>query len=238
MGLANRYHLVSIAQNTVYYQEWDVRASICVITRKEEKRNMAKHVQPSKVLIIVASTRPGRIGRSIADWFYAQAREGRTDVHFELVDLADWSLPLLDEPIPAKAHLYKHEHTQRWGAKIAEGEGYVFVTPEYNHGYPASLKNALDYLYQEWNGKPVAFVSYGMGGGRMAVRQLRQVVDELQMRPLDEGVPIVFEHDMFDERHQLVDPERSLSKYVGHTKALVETLAHTLHEGVTNETAQ
>ncbi len=198
---------------------------------------MTTHVQQPKVLIIVASTRPGRIGRPIADWFHGQARQARSDVHFELVDLADWNLPLLDEPIPPKAHLYQHEHTQRWSAKIAEGDGYIFVTPEYNHGYPASLKNALDYLYQEWNGKPVAFVSYGMRGGRMAVGQLHQVVDELKMRPLDEGVAIVFEHNMFDERHQLVDPERSLSKYVGQARALVESLAHALQEGVTNEAA-
>lgn len=198
---------------------------------------MAKDVQPPRVLIIVASTRPGRVGRPIADWFYDQAGEGRTDVQFELVDLADWNLPFLDEPIPPKAHMYQHEHTKRWSAKIAEADGFVFVTPEYNHGYPASLKNALDYLYQEWNGKPVAFVGYGMRGGQMAVGQMHQVVDELQMRRLNEGVAIVFEHDMFDERHQLIDPKRSLAKYVGGAKVLVETLADTLQEGVANETA-
>ncbi len=199
---------------------------------------MTKDMQPPKVLIIIASTRPGRVGRFIADWFYGQARDRRTDVQFELVDLADWNLPFLDEPVPPKAHMYQHEHTKRWSSKIAEGDGYVFVTPEYNHGYPGSLKNALDYLYQEWNDKPVAFVSYGMGGGRMAVGQLHQVVDELLMRPLNEEVAIVFEHNMFDERHQLVDPKRSLAKYVGDAKVLVETLANTIQEGVINEAAK
>ncbi len=199
---------------------------------------MAKDIQTPKVLVIVASTRPGRVGRSIADWFHVQAREGRTDVQFELVDLADWNLPLLDEPVPPKAHMYQHEHTKRWSAKIAEGDGFVLVTPEYNHGYPGSLKNALDFLYREWNGKPVAFVSYGMNGGRLAARQLLQVVDELQMRPLHEAVAIVFEHNMFDERHQLVDPERSLSKYAGDAKGLIDSLANTLLEGVLHETAK
>ncbi len=207
-------------------------------TTKTERRKMAKDVQPRKILIIVASTRPGRVGRLIADWFYGQARESGTDVQFELVDLVDWNLPLLDEPIPPKAHMYQQEHTKRWGTKIAEGNGFVLVTPEYNHGYPGSLKNALDYLYQEWNGKPVAFVSYGMDGGRMAVRQLLQVVDELQMRPLKEDVAIVFKHNMFDAHHQLVDPERSFTKYVGDAKGLIETLANTLQEGVWNETAK
>ncbi len=199
---------------------------------------MAKEIQPPKVLVIVASTRPGRVGRSVADWFYGQARESGTGVQFELVDLADWNLPLFDEPIPPKAHMYRQEHTKRWAAKIAEGKGFVLVTPEYNHGYPGSLKNALDYLYQEWNGKPVAFVSYGMSGGRMAVRQLLPVVDELQMRPLKEEVAIVFKHNMFDERRQLVDPERSFTEYIGEAKGLIETLTNTLQEGVLNETAK
>ncbi len=199
---------------------------------------MAKEIQLPKVLIIIASTRPGRVGRPIADWFYGQAREGQTHVQFELVDLADWNLPLLNEPISPKAHMYQHEHTKRWSARIAEGDGYVFVTPEYNHGYPGSLKNALDYLYQEWNGKPVAFVGYGMGGGQMAVRQLHLVVDALQMRPLNEEVAILFEHNMLDERHQLVHPQRSLAKYVGNAKDLVETLANTLQEGFKNEAAK
>ncbi len=177
-----------------------------------------------KVLLIVASTRPGRVGRQIADWFYARAKEQQPNLQFELVDLVDWSLPFLDEPIPPKEGMYQHDHTKRWSSKIAEADGFVIVTPEYNHGYPASLKNALDYLYQEWVGKPVAFVSYGRGGGRLAVRQLQQVVAELHMQPLPEQLAIVFEHGMFDERHQLLDADRSLAKYIDAANALIQVL--------------
>jgi len=180
--------------------------------------------QQSKTLIIVASTRPGRVGRPIADWFFAQAASQPSGVQFELVDLADWNLPFLDEPIPPMAHTYQHDHTKRWSAKIADADGYIIVTPEYNHGYPAALKNALDYLYHEWAGKPVGFVGYGMGGGRLAVSQLQQVVEELQMRPLTEQVAITFEHDMFDEHHQLVEPDKVLAKYTGAARILVQAM--------------
>jgi NAD(P)H-dependent FMN reductase len=185
---------------------------------------MQENIHQPKVLVIVASTRPGRVGRAIADWFYAQVTRQQSGVQFELVDLVDWDLPMLDEPIPAKAHMYQHDHTKKWSAKVAEADGYIIVTPEYNHGYSASLKNALDYLYQEWAGKPVAFVGYGMGGGQLAVQQLHQVVDYLQMQPLPEQVAIVFEHDMFDEHHQLVDPDRTLAKYTNITQELARAM--------------
>ena len=198
---------------------------------------MQKSTKQFKIFIIVASTRPGRVGRAIADWFYTQAKKQQSSMQFELVDLIDWNLPLLDESIPAKAHMYQHEHTKRWGAKISEADGYVIVTPEYNHGYPASLKNALDYLYHEWSGKSVAFVSYGMGGGRLAVQQLQQVVVELQMQPLSKQVSITFHHDMFNERHQLVHPEKSLAKYINDSNTLIEALASTLRKGGAHKTA-
>ncbi len=158
-------------------------------------------------------------------------------MQFELVDLADWNLPLLDEPIPPKAGMYQHDHTKRWSSKIAEADGYVIMTPEYNHGYPASLKNALDYLYHEWTGKSVAFVSYGMGGGQLAVRQLYQAVTELQMQPLPKQVAIVFEHGMFDERHQLLDADRSLAKYVDAANTLIQALTVRLIKEMDYETA-
>lgn len=192
--------------------------------------------QSKKVLIVVGSTRPGRVGRAIADWFYARTKEQQSNVEFELVDLADWNLPLLDEPIPPKAHMYQQEHTKRWSDKIASADGYILVTPEYNHGYPASLKNALDYLYREWNGKPVAFVSYGMGGGQLAVKQLHQVVEELQLRPLGEQLAIFFEPNMFDERHQMINPNASLAKYEDAAHKLVQALSNHLKEEI-HETA-
>ncbi len=198
---------------------------------------MQTNIHQPKVLIIVASTRPGRVGRPIADWFYARAKEQQPNLQYELVDLADWNLPFLDEPIPPKAGIYQHDHTKRWSSKIAEGDGYVIVTPEYNHGYPASLKNALDFLYREWVGKPVTFVGYGMGGGQRAVGQLQQVVTELQMQPLPKQVAIVFQHGMFDEHHQLINADRSLVKYTDAANALIQALSACLIQEINYETA-
>jgi NAD(P)H-dependent FMN reductase len=141
--------------------------------------------------VIVASTRPGRVGPEIGDWFAAVAREhGGFDVR--LVDLAELDLPLLDEPDPAvNRKPYRHRHTQVWSAITAAADAFVFVTPEYNRGYGAPLKNALDYLYYEWNDKPAGFVSYGMtSGGVRAVQALQPVVVALKMLPVPETVVI------------------------------------------------
>src|ERR1051325_8788011 len=113
-----------------------------------------------KIAVIIGSTRPGRVGESVAKWVYELAKK-RTDAEFELVDIADYNLPLLDEPVPPSMGQYSHEHTKKWAAKIASFDAYVFVTPEYNHGISGALKNALDYLYREWNNKVAGFVSYG-----------------------------------------------------------------------------
>ena len=182
-----------------------------------------------KIFIITGSVRPRRIGRTIADWFYGQAAK-QSGMQFEIVDLADWNLPLLDEPIPAKHQMYQHEHTKLWSSKISEADGYVIVTPEYNHGYPASLKNALDYLFHEWGGKPIAFIGYGWGGGRMAVDQLRQVVSELQMSHLAEQVAIQFYPGMFTQYHQIVDPDQTLGIYNGDAAKLVGALESAVGE--------
>ena len=130
--------------------------------------------------IILGSTRPGRNGEQVARWVAEQAA-GRSDARFELVDIADFGLPLLDEPYPPAMGQYQHDHTRRWAAKVAELDGFVIVTPEYNHAAPAALKNALDYLYAEWNNKAVGFVSYGSAGGVRAVENLRLIAGELQM---------------------------------------------------------
>lgn len=191
---------------------------------------MRKNITQPKVEIIVGTTRPGRIGRAIADWFYGQTKQA-PGMQFELVDLADWDLPLLDEPIPAKAHIYTHDHTKRWSAKIAEADAYVIVTPEYNAGYSAALKNALDYLYDEWSGKPVGFVAYGIDGGQGADKQLRQVATRLQMKPLPEKISIVHHKDMFDKHHQLVDPNKSLAEYADDAHRIVKALESALKRG-------
>jgi NAD(P)H-dependent FMN reductase len=105
----------------------------------------------------------------------------RDDAEFELVDIADYNLPLLNEPVPPSMGQYSHAHTKAWAEKIGSFDGYVFVTPEYNHGTSAALKNAVDYLYREWNNKAAAFVSYGSAGGARAVEQLRLVMGELMV---------------------------------------------------------
>lgn len=133
-----------------------------------------------KIAIVLGSTRPGRAGEAVAKWVYEIARK-RSDAEYELVDIADYHLPLLDEPVPPSQGKYSKEHTKRWSAKIAEFDGFVFVTPEYNHGPSGALKNALDFLYAEWNNKAAGFVSYGSAGGTRAVEQLRLIMGELQI---------------------------------------------------------
>jgi len=142
--------------------------------------------------IIVASTRPGRAGAPIAQWFAARAKDhGGFDVN--VIDLADVGLPLLDEPNHPRLRQYVHQHTKDWSATIEAADAFVFVTPEYNYGYPASLKNAIDYLHHEWQHKPVGFVSYGgVAAGTRAVQQLKQVVTTLRMLPVFDSVNIPF----------------------------------------------
>ncbi|MBF4636005.1 NAD(P)H-dependent oxidoreductase [Agreia pratensis] len=134
----------------------------------------------TKIAIILGSTRPGRNGEAVAKWVRDIAVK-RDDATFELVDLADFPLPHFDEPGSPAWGNYQNEHTKAWSAKIAQFDGYVFVTPEYNHSTSGVLKNALDYLYNEWNNKAAAFVSYGSVGGARAVEHLRLVASELQL---------------------------------------------------------
>ncbi|MFC7403320.1 NADPH-dependent FMN reductase [Citricoccus sp. GCM10030269] len=134
----------------------------------------------TRIAIVLGSTRPHRTGKAVADWVYEQASQ-RTDAEFELVDIADQNLPLLDEPTPPAMGQYEHEHTKAWAQKIASFDGFVFVTPEYNHSVPGAMKNAVDYLYAEWNNKSIGFVSYGSAGGTRAVEAWRLVAAELQM---------------------------------------------------------
>ena len=134
----------------------------------------------TKIGIIIGSTRPGRNAEAVARWVHEVATE-RTDAEFELVDLAEYNLPHLDEPLPPSLGQYAYDHTKAWASKIAEFDGYVFVTPEYNHSTSGALKNAIDFLYAEWNNKSVGFVSYGGVGGTRAVEHLRGIAGELQL---------------------------------------------------------
>ncbi len=133
-----------------------------------------------RVGIVVGSTRPGRNAEAVAKWVYEIARK-RSDMEVELVDLKDYPLPHLDEPIPASAGQYSQAHTREWAKKIGALDAFVFVTPEYNHSTSGVLKNAIDFLYAEWNNKAAAFVSYGSAGGVRAVEHLRLIMAELQI---------------------------------------------------------
>jgi NAD(P)H-dependent FMN reductase len=133
-----------------------------------------------KIAIILGSTRPGRNGEAVAQWVLEQA-QGRSGADYELVDLADFPMPLFDEAVPPSFGQYAGAHTIEWAQKVADYDGYVFVTPEYNHSIPASLKNALDYVYAEWNDKAAALVGYGSLGGARAVEHLRGIASELQL---------------------------------------------------------
>lgn len=134
-----------------------------------------------KVGIIIGSTRPGRNGEAVGKWVNEIAQK-RSDAQFELIDIKDYNLPLLDEPVPPSAgYPYTQAHTQVWSAKIKSLDAFVFVTPEYNHATSAALKNAIDYLYSEWNNKSAGFVGYGSVGGARAIENLRTIMAELQV---------------------------------------------------------
>ena len=132
------------------------------------------------IAVIIGSTRPGRKGEGVARWVHEVASR-RNDARYDLVDIAIFDLPLLDEPIPPSQGRYTEPHTQAWAACVARYDAFVFVTPEYNHGTSAALKNAIDFLYREWNNKAAGFVAYGSSGGTRAVEHLRLVMAEIQI---------------------------------------------------------
>jgi NAD(P)H-dependent FMN reductase len=133
-----------------------------------------------RIAVVVGSTRPGRNGEAVGRWVMETVRD-RSDAEFELVDLLEVDLPLLDERVPPSVGHYSQPHTQRWARTVASFDGFVFVTPEYNHSVPGALKNALDFVYAEWNNKAAGFVGYGSAGGVRAVEHLRGVMAELQI---------------------------------------------------------
>lgn len=149
--------------------------------------------------VIVASTRPGRIGRSIGEWVARAAIEhGGFDV--ELVDLAEVDLPFLDEPNHPRLGQYLNQHTRDWSATVSRADAFVFVTPEYNHSFNAVLKNAIDFLHNEWQHKAVAFVSYGgVAAGTRAVQALKPVTTALRMVPVVDAVTIPFAAQVLDD---------------------------------------
>ncbi len=158
------------------------------------------------ILVVLASTRQGRFGDTVVRWL-APIVEERTDLTAELVDLRDWQLPYYTAPVPPAA-LTPAQVPAAWARLIGSGDGLLVVTPEYNHGYPAVLKSALDAVYAEWNRKPIAFVSYGgWSGGTRAVEQLRQVAIELQMAPTRNALAFQFAAKLFDDQGNLTNGE-------------------------------
>ncbi|HQY98192.1 MAG TPA: NAD(P)H-dependent oxidoreductase [Phycicoccus sp.] len=156
-----------------------------------------------RLLVIIGSTRPGRVGPAFANWFVDRARaHGGFEV--EVADLAEIDLPMFNEAKHPKFGDYEHQHTKDWSATVAAADAIVFVVPEYNYGYNAATKNAIDYLSKEWADKAVSFVSYGgIGGGTRAVQQLKQVVTTLRMVPIFESINIPFAANHLDEERKV-----------------------------------
>jgi NAD(P)H-dependent FMN reductase len=161
--------------------------------------------------IIVGSTRPGRKAEVVAKWAYEIARK-RNDAAFELVDIKDFNLPLLDEPVPPSMGQYTQDHTMKWSDKVASFDAYVFVTPEYNHGTSGALKNAIDFLYGEWVNKAAGFIGYGGAGGVRAVENLRLIMAELQVATVRSQVGLSMFTDF--ENFSIFKPAPMQEKYV------------------------
>jgi NAD(P)H-dependent FMN reductase len=162
----------------------------------------------TRIGIILGSTRPGRRGEQVANWVFDVASK-RTDGEFELIDLVDYPLPHLDEPMPPSLGQYQNQHTKDWAATIVRFDGFVFVTPEYNHSTSGVLKNAIDYLYAEWNNKAMGVVSYGVVGGTRAAEHLRLIAGELQMADVRTNVALSMFTD-FENFADLVPAERQV----------------------------
>lgn len=151
--------------------------------------------------IILGSTRPGRRVQLVGDWIADNARARRDGVTYKILDLADFGLPILDEAAPAKFGTYANEHTKRWAAAVDECDGFVVVSPEYNHSFTAALKNAIDFLSAEWANKAAGFVTYGIQGGIRAAEQLRVVFAELEVATVRDAVGL----QMFSD-FEITDP--------------------------------
>jgi NAD(P)H-dependent FMN reductase len=166
-----------------------------------------------KIQIVIGSVRQGRIGPQIAQWVYDGVMAAGEEVSAEIIDLTQWSLPMDDEPFMPSSGQYLQPHTQRWSEKISAGQMMIFVFPQYNWGYPAALKNAIDHLYHEWKEKPALMVSYANRGGGKAAAQLKQVLEGIPMQPLSAGIEIKLSELAFSENGAIVQIDEGLSQY-------------------------
>ncbi|MBI2097733.1 MAG: NAD(P)H-dependent oxidoreductase [Candidatus Vogelbacteria bacterium] len=182
-----------------------------------------KNISTMKIKIIVGSTRQNRFSEKPARWIYEKTKN-TDDVETELLDLRDYPMPFFDEPVSPTMNKngYPNETVKAWAQRIGEADGYIVVTPEYNHGYPAVLKNAMDYVYKEWNNKPIGFVSYGSVGGARSIEQLRQVAVELQMAPIRSAIHIPSFWMMLDAKGNL--KEKAFDSLEGGAKKFLEQL--------------
>jgi NAD(P)H-dependent FMN reductase len=164
--------------------------------------------------IVIGSTRPGRKGPAIASWIEEIARK-HPSFEVSLLDLKEINLPFFDEPNHPRLQQYEHQHTKKWSEIISTADAFIFVTPEYNYGFPAPLKNAIDYLFMEWQYKPVGLVSYGgIAAGTRAVQMLKQVITTLKMVPVTESVNIPFFQKFMDDEARFVGDD-TLRKSAG-----------------------
>ena len=173
------------------------------------------------LMIVIASTRPGRVGLPVAEWLEARARS-HGGFEIEVADLAAIDLPFMDEPNHPRLRDYTHRHTKDWSARVDAADCFVFVHPEYNYGLNAPLKNAIDFLHHEWHYKPVGLVSYGgVSAGTRAAQMIKQVVTTLRMTPVFEAVSIPFVAQFIGEEGELVANE----VMVGAAEAMLDELA-------------
>jgi NAD(P)H-dependent FMN reductase len=182
-----------------------------------------------RVAVIIGSTRPTRICPGIARWVL-EALQPESPLHYELVDLAEVNLPFLDEPLKAALGRYEHDHTRAWSRTIDSYKGFILVFPQYNWGYPAPLKNALDFLYHEWGGKPVSYVTYGTRGGKKAAEQIHGVLEGLKMRELDDHLEVFITDDDVDERWQVRELDTVMRPYHAQVKAIDAQMVEALED--------
>jgi NAD(P)H-dependent FMN reductase len=172
---------------------------------------MSKQTRKPNIGIIVGSNRATRICRAVAEWVLKEMQHH--ELRLNLIDLAEINLPFLDEPdIPARNN-YQRDHTKAWSSMINQHDGFVLVFPQYNWGYPAVLKNALDFLYSEWSGKPVSIMCYGERGGFQATLAMKLVTQGLDMYNMATNPPLYIDEAMFDERGQFKDIDVSFSRH-------------------------
>ena len=186
------------------------------------------------VLVIMGSTRAGRVCPLVSEWITQLGMDG-TDFHFEIIDLKTWLLPMDDEPAISATGRYAQVHTIAWSEKISSCDAVIFVTPQYNWGYPAALKNALDHLYNEWRDKPAMIVTYGGHGGTKCSEQLKQVAGALKLRLVPTSPTLVLPNAVIREGANL-DPTRDFHPHVALVQSAFAELAELIsspraHEG-------